>query len=407
MTCADPAGVLDVEVVGPVSGERLSAFDEELERRVGERIGELERLNAELKEALAQKDAAQDAQARSDAHLRAAFESDAVGQVHLDPVTGRIIRANRCYAAMLGYAPEELVGRRGSDFTWPEDKTGEPYQRLITGKVETYSREKRCVRRDGTPFWTRFSASMVREPGAGAPLLAVAIVEDIDDRKRAELDLARAKAELEAVVEQRTAALAQRDLLLREVYHRVKNNLQVVDGLILMLARRLPGRDARAALETLRARVYALGLVHHQLMGSNDLETFDIAPFLQELSAHLLEGFGSGDVTLAVRAPTLKVDLDFAIPLGLLVTELVTNAVRHAFPDGRGSVAVELEADGPDRLTLAVTDDGVGDAGFGRCEGSLGAGIVDGLVCQLKGTITVNADQGTRWVVRLPAPVRA
>ena len=402
-----PDWLLDVEVVGPMSGEQLSALNEELERKVGERIGELERLNAELQQALEQKTAAQDARALSDAHFRAAFESDAVGQVHMDPVTGLIIRANRCYAAMLGYAPEELVGRRGSDFTWPEDKTGEPYQRMLTGQVETYSREKRCIRRDGTPVWTRFSASMVREPGAGEPLLAVAIVEDIDDRKRAELELARAKVELEAVVEQRTSALAQRDLLLREVYHRVKNNLQIVDGLLLMQARRLPEPGARAALETLRARVYALGLVHHQLMGSNDLETFDIAPFLQELSAHLLEGFGGGDVALTVRATTLKVDLDFAIPLGLLVTELVTNAVKHAFPDGRGSIAVALEADEPGWLTLAVSDDGTDRAAAGRHEGSLGASIVEGLVRQLKGTMAVSDREGARCVVRLPAPVRA
>ena len=401
-----PDWLLDVEVRGPMSGEQLSTLSEELERRVGERIGELERLNAELQLALEQKTAAQEAQAHSDAHFRAAFESDAVGQVHMDPKTGLIIRANRCYAAMLGYEREEMVGMRGSDLTWPEDKTPEPWTRLRDGKVETYSREKRCIRRDGTPVWTRFSASMVREPGAGKPLLAVAIVEDIDDRKRAELELARAKDELEAVVEQRTSALAQRDLLLREVYHRVKNNLQIVDGLLLMQARRLPEPQARAALETLRARVYALGLVHHQLMGSNDLETFEIAPFLRELSAHLLEGFGGG-VALEVRATTLKVDLDFAIPLGLLVTELVTNAVKHAFPEGRGSIAVALEADGPGWLTLTVADDGAGFDAAGRHEGSLGANIVEGLVHQLKGTMTVTADEGTRCMVRLPAPVRA
>jgi len=401
-----PDWLLDVEVAGPMSGEQLSALNEDLEQRVGARIGELERLNAELQLALEQKTAAQEAQAHSDAHFRAAFESDAVGQIHMDPKTGLIIRANRCYAAMLGYTPEEMVGIRGSDLTWPQDKTAEPWSRLRDGKVESYSREKRYTRRDGTPVWTRVSASLVRLPGTGAPLLAVAMVEDIDDRKRAELELEQARRDLEATVEQRTAALAQRDVLLREVYHRVKNNLQIVDGLMMMQARRLSEPEARAALAMLRARVYALGLVHHQLMGSPDLETFDIAPFLRELSTHLLEGFGGGGATLTVRAAPLKVDLDFAIPLGLLVTELVAAAISHAPREGGGSIAVALDADEAGWLTLTVADDGAGrDAA--RQPDALGANIVEGLVQQLKGTLAVSEDGGTRRAVRLPAPVRA
>lgn len=402
-----PDWLLDLDVEGRISGEQLAVLNGELQRRVGERIGELERLNAQLTLALEQKTEAERAQAHSDAHFRASFESDAVGQVHYDPVTGLIIRANRCYAAMLGYEPEELVGRLGSDFTWPEDKSGEPYARLVAGKVETYSREKRYIRRDGAPVWGRVSGSLVRAPGSNEPLLAVAIVEDIDDRYKAQLALAQAKQDLETVVEERTAALAQRDLLLREVYHRVKNNLQIVDGLLLMQARRLAEPGARAAVETLRGRIYALGLVHHQLMGSKDLETFQIAPFLQDLSAHLLDGSGDGGVELTVRAPTLKVDLDFAIPLGLLVTELVTNAIKHAFPEGRGVIEVALEEAEPGWLALRVADDGVGyDLAAARRAGSLGVRIVDGVIEQLNGTATVDTGRGTRIVVRMPAPVR-
>jgi two-component sensor histidine kinase len=220
--------------------------------------------------------------------------------------------------------------------------------------------------------------------------------------------LRRAKLDLEVVVEERTAALAQRDLLLREVYHRVKNNLQVVDSLLLMQARRLADPEAKAALENLRGRVYALGLVHHQLMGSKDLETFDIAPFLDELSQHLLEGAGGGDVSLSVRAAPLKVGLDFAIPLGLLVTELVTNSIKHAFGDGPGTIQVALETAERDQVVLTVADNGSGYApAAGTTETSLGATIIAGLVKQLDGVMSVSADRGTRSVVRLPAPVQA
>ena len=86
--------------------------------------------------ALEEKTLAEQARAHADAHFRASFESAAVGQVHYDPFTGLIIRANPAYAAMLGYTPEELVGRLGSDFTYPEDKQREGYQRLVSGSVE-------------------------------------------------------------------------------------------------------------------------------------------------------------------------------------------------------------------------------------------------------------------------------
>jgi PAS domain S-box-containing protein len=374
-------------------------------RRSASRLAELQALNAKLTAALGEKTAADQARARSDAHFRGAFESAAVGQVHYHPTNGRILRANRAHADWLGYEPEELVGQLGRDFTYPEDRDGSQYFGMLNGGPAQYAREKRYLRKDGSAVWGRVSATVVREPGTGEPVLAMAVIEDIDDRYRALKALEEAKQDLERVVDERTAALAQRDLLLREVYHRVKNNLQVVDSLLLLQARRLSDPDARAALENLRSRVYALGLVHHQLMGSKDLETFDIAPFLEELSRHLLEGGGRTEITLDVRTAPLSVGLDFAIPLGLLVTELVTNSMKHAFPDRGGRVEVALDWAAAAELSLRVCDDGVGYDATARPEApSLGASIIDGLVRQLRGQLQVTTDGGTCSVVRLPAP---
>ncbi len=136
-------------------------------------------------------------------------------------------------------------------------------------------------------------------------------------------------------MKERTDALGQRDLLLREVYHRVKNNLQIVDAVIHMQAEQMPRQQDRAFLEALRSRVYALGLVHQQLMTSADLQTFDLAPFLKELSENLLVAGATGDIEMEVEACTLSVGLDFAVPMGLIVTELLTNSLKHAFPDGK------------------------------------------------------------------------
>jgi two-component sensor histidine kinase len=220
-------------------------------------------------------------------------------------------------------------------------------------------------------------------------------------------DLVAVNEDLTRVVAERTTALAQRDLLLREVYHRVKNNLQVVDSLVVMQAQQLLDPDARAALLGLRSRVYALGLVHQQLMGSDNLRTFDIAPFLRELSGNLLDGVGDDRVSLSVEASRLDVGLDFAIPLGLLVTELVTNSLKHAFPDGIGKIAVALRKEADGHVVLCVSDDGRrASTSTDGARRSFGLSLVGGLVEQLQGTMTVRTDPGTSTEIRIPPPVR-
>jgi two-component sensor histidine kinase len=214
-----------------------------------------------------------------------------------------------------------------------------------------------------------------------------------------------AERDLERVVAERTSALVQRDLLLREVYHRVKNNLQVVDSLIVLQARRLTDASARAALEALRARLFALGLVHQQVMGSTDLETFDVAPFLEELSRRLRDharvGANAGAaIDLSVQAAPLKVGLDFGIPLGLLVTELVNEAIARARPDAAAAIEVRLtEAQGGE-LLLQVSDDGHRREGSSE-PGSLGATVIEAMVSQLRGALTIHDGASE---VRMPAP---
>jgi len=351
---------------------------------------------------------AEDALILSEAQFRASFENAAVGKVQTEPRSGRIIRANAAFAAMLGYQPEDLVGRIGWDLTLEADREGDQaaYRLMLDGRQPAYVREKRYVRRDGEVIWARVSATVTRSPKTGEPILATAVVEDIDERHKARLALVDAKRDLELLSAEQAATIAQRDLLLREVYHRVKNNLQIIDSLLVMQKRRLSDPEAKAALAGLRGRVFALGLVHHQLMGSQDLETFDAAPFLEELSRNLVQGAASRDVRLRVDAMPLRVGLDFAIPLGLIVTELVTNSLKHAFPSGSGAIQVLLKRGEDDRVVLIVSDDGAAESGGANTPAaSLGATIVDGLVRQLGGTLTVRRGSGFHTEIDLPGPV--
>jgi PAS domain S-box-containing protein len=388
----------------------LARLNEDLDRRVAEQTAELRKTTAQLTEVLAQRTSALRDLAMSEEEFRASFEAAAVGKAQVEPSSARILRANPAFARMLGYEPEDLVGRIAWEITWPEDRADDQaeYSRFLSGDVATYVREKRYLRRDGEPVWGRISGTLVRSPETGQPTLMVAVIEDIDERHRAQAALLASKLELEIVVEQRTAALQQRDILLREVYHRVKNNLQIIDGLLVMQARQLADPDAKAALHSLRKRVFALGLVHHQLMGSANLKSFDVAPFLQELSANILEGGAERGINLSVAAIPLNVGLDFAIPLGLLVTELVTNALKHAFPAGTGNVSVILERGDDGQIILVVSDDGQGQA-VGKTparssKAGLGTGIIAGLVAQLEGTITTRSENGTRTEIRVAEP---
>ncbi|HEX3486925.1 MAG TPA: PAS domain S-box protein, partial [Micropepsaceae bacterium] len=365
-----------------------------------------------LTEALQQRAIAQQDLAKREEVFRVTFDAASVGKVQSDPKTGRIIRANRAFAKMLGYEPHELLGRLGSEFTWPEDLELEKaeYQRVLAGEIHSYVREKRYIRKDGTPVWGRVSATIARLPENGQPNIAVSVIEDIDERHKFQAALETAKVDLEAVVKERTAALEQRDLLLREVYHRVKNNLQIIDSLLLMQVSQLSDSIAKAALQSLRSRVYTLGLVHHQLMGSDNLQTFDIAPFLQQLSNNLMQSSAKRNVRMSVSAIPLDVGLDFAIPLGLLVTELVTNSLKHAFSDGPGDIDVKLGRSETGKITLVVSDNGKGR----KCgtviadqpKGGLGSRIIAGLVAQLDGTLSIQTANGTRSEFSVAAPVQ-
>ena len=391
----------------------LVRVNQSLEQFVRDRTAQLETANASLQFEIRQREEAQQNLAKREELFRVSFESAAVGKAQADLETGRIIRANRAFARMLGYEPEDLVGRDVWEFTWPGDLDSQKteYARVVRGEVGAYVREKRYIRKDGTPIWGRVSATVVRFPESGQRSITIAVIEDIDERRKVREALEAAKCDLEDVVKERTAALLQRDLLLREVYHRVKNNLQLIDSLLLMQVRQLSDPDAKIALQSLRNRVYALGLVHHQLMGSDNLKTFDIAPFLQELSNNLIKGSAGRNISLSVRAMPLDVGLDFAIPLGLLVTELVTNSLKHAFPDGNGNIDVTLDRSETGNIALVVSDNGRGNRSAGTASEvrkmGLGSSIIESLVAQLEGTILVQNANGTRSEICVAAPVVA
>jgi two-component sensor histidine kinase len=254
---------------------------------------------------------------------------------------------------------------------------------------------------------SQLTQTLLRESEARVRAANAELERRVEDQTT---ELRTANACLTEALEQGAGALKQRDILLREVYHRVKNNLQIMDGLLAAQLRNVTDKDALASLANLRQRLYAMGLVHQQLMESKDLRTFDIAPFLEELSNNVIESSAFHGLELSVQSIPLAVGVDFAVPLGLLVTELLTNSLKHAFPEGVGSISVVLERSGYDNLTLIVSDNGhtaesARLAPFASQPGR-GINIITGLVRQLKGAIAMETSNGTRTEIYVAAPAQ-
>ncbi|HEY5810345.1 MAG TPA: sensor histidine kinase [Povalibacter sp.] len=204
-------------------------------------------------------------------------------------------------------------------------------------------------------------------------------------------------------------SLAQKELLVREIHHRVKNNLQLVMSLLNLHARRIRDPAAEVAFSEARSRINALATLHRRLYESENLQEIDLRWFIEDLCAELRRGglAGPREIDLVVNAPNEVIGPDIAVPLGLLVTEAITNAYKHAFQGvQRGRIEVLVRRDSPASLILTVSDNGRGfDTQSRESEaGGLGRSLIDAFVRQLHGELTIDSDQGTQLQVKFRAP---
>ena len=206
-------------------------------------------------------------------------------------------------------------------------------------------------------------------------------------------------------------SLAQKEALVREVHHRVKNNLQLVMSLLNLHARRIKDPRAEAAFAEARSRINALATLHRRLYESETLQEVDLRWFLEDLCVELRRGgLAAGrHIDLIVQAPEEVIGPEVAVPLGLLVTECITNAYKHAFQGrSQGRIDVQVERESPTTLVVSVRDDGVGfDPSVPGAEpGGLGKSLIDAFVRQLHGEILVDSTSGTLVSVKFPSTVQ-
>jgi two-component sensor histidine kinase len=263
----------------------------------------------------------------------------------------------------------------------------------LDGKQDAYRLEKRYRHKDGHSKWADLSSSVIRDD-KGNIRYAIGVVVDISERKRAETALQK--------------SLAEKEVLLREIHHRVKNNMQVITGLLRMHARRNQYPHLKTIFDDCRDRVEAMSLVHEALYQSDDLSRIDFEAYLRKLCRNLAHAHDAQrkGITLAINAADVSLDMDQGVAVGMIVAELISNAFKHAFPNDEGG-AVSVHLDRPDgetvRLVVSDTGKGLPDDFDSRNPSSLGMRLVAGAVTrELGGALAVERDEGTSFIIRFP-----
>jgi|APSaa5957512622_1039677.scaffolds.fasta_scaffold09348_4 two-component sensor histidine kinase len=214
--------------------------------------------------------------------------------------------------------------------------------------------------------------------------------------------------DLQQANEQIQQSLYEKEVLLKEIHHRVKNNLQIISSLLSLQLKKTDNREVAEQLAESGHRIHSMALIHERLYQSTDLASIDFGDYVRSLADELLAAYEalSGLTTIEVRIEAISLDIDTAVPCGLIINELVSNALKYAFtPDQTGLVTIELVRD-QNEFRLVVSDDGAGfpaDIDI-RTAPSLGLRIVHSLVRQLRGTLNLTEGRGATIEIRFPIP---
>lgn len=344
-----------------------------------------------------------------DEPFRAAFQSTRMAILMTDPhqAGNPVVFANEAFCCLTGYSPDEVIGHDCRFLQGPETDqaaVAAVEAALRSGKgIET---EILTHRKDGSSFWNALAVTPVHDV-RGRLRHFVMVHSDVSAKKRAELELMKTKQDLEEQVALRTrdlqSALEQKTAFLHEVEHRVKNSLQMIASLVLLKARRIQSPEARKSLNELAERVSALSTAHRLLYTAGNVTRFNLREFASEMTEELTAALPPGQVSLNLDVQPLGVPAAKAASLALLLNELVGNAVKHAFPDGRrGQLTIQIKR-AEKGLAIAVEDDGVGLDHSPPPNGSFGKTLITMLVQQLKGQLSwLDMEPGTRAAIVVP-----
>ena len=309
---------------------------------------------------------------------------------------GRVALLNESGYRLLGYEKGELEGKDWFDICLPEEArqtTREYFFTLKSSTWDTVVHENPILRKDGSERNILWHNVLIRQrDGSFAGTLSSGV--DITDRRRDE--------------ERIRSLLAEREILLKEIHHRVKNNMTMIANLLGLQAARLSDPEAVAALNESRGRVISMPALYEQLFTSQDFRYISVKEYLTQILRGIQASLSSGAaVTIETRFDDIRMHVKVLFPIGIIVNELVTNAYKYAFKGkSEGRIYVFLQRGGDDLVEITVRDDGIGlpeTVGIGEGSG-FGMRLVDLMVRQIEGRLECLREGGTMFRITLRYP---
>jgi PAS domain S-box-containing protein len=319
------------------------------------------------------------------------FEQAAVGFSNLS-FDGKYIKINKKFAEILGYTKEELINKSIEEITHPDDLEEDlrNLEQLINGRIDSYRIEKRYFKKDGSVVWVSLTRSGIRLNKKEYEYMFTTI-EDITHRKSLEEGL--------------KASVYEKELLMKESHHRIKNNLQLVSSLLNISILNLKDNNAKDLLHDSQNRIRSISNLHEYLYKSSNVNSVNIHEYLSNFLDYIRASFSTDahSIKFIKNINEFIIKNDLAVSVGLITNELITNAIKHAFKNKEeGLILVEANKEN-DMLQLVIKDNGIGlnkDIKVSNPE-TLGFQIVDALVMQHDGFINYSVNEGTEFCVKL------
>jgi PAS domain S-box-containing protein len=369
--------------------EALQQAKEELEIRVVQRTAELQETNQRLRIELSERQRAEQALREAENRYRTLVEQiPAVTYVANIDEIGSTLYVSPQIEAILGFTPAEWLADPDLWFKQlhPADRERVLAQSHVVGTGMLHL-EYRLLTKHGRVKWISDESTKITDKNNQH--LVQGVLFDITERMQIE--------------EQIKASLDEKTLLLKEIHHRVKNNLQVISSLLYLQSDKVKDQQALDILLDSQNRVKSMALIHEKLYSANDLARVDLGDYVKNLAGQLFRSYKkSSQVQLHVEADGVYLGIDAAVPCGLILNELISNAFKHAFhPNPVGDIYIDLHLDPSRQVTLRVRDNGVGfpaEVDFQNSP-SLGLQLVNTLVKQIDGAIELQRNSGTEFII--------
>lgn len=322
----------------------------------------------------------------SEERFRLAFENAATGMAMTD-LKGSFLQVNYSLCKILGFTEKELIELDCQTITHPEDvlTSRENYRQLLAGEISNFEIYKRYIHKKGHIIWAFTSVSLVFEQQSK---YFIAQIQDVTEQRISQAKLAQ--------------SLQEKEVMLQEIHHRVKNNLQVICSLLNLQSRYIKEPKTLKAFKETQNRVKSMALVHEQLYQSNNLSEIILSDYIKHLTDNLLRAYSvTTKIKCKLEIADFYLDLDTAVPCGLIINELITNAIKYAFDNQQGEILIQAANNDEDSLVLSIGDNGIGiDPNYDpEANKSLGLRLVKSLTEQLQGRYEIATEQniGTKF----------